>query len=103
MKEDINTCQKHKKPSEQSLKAQKSIIDRLNRVEGQIRGIKSMIEKESYCDDVINQIEAARSALSAIELVLLDSHFKNCIAEQLKNGDQEAVDEVLKTIKKLIK
>ncbi|WP_192930126.1 metal-sensitive transcriptional regulator [Alkaliphilus pronyensis] len=92
-----------KKPTEESLKIQKSIIDRLNRIEGQIRGIKNMIERGTYCDDVINQIEASRSALSSIELILLEGHIKNCIKQQLKNGDEEVVDEVLKTIKKLIK
>ncbi|SCX80962.1 metal-sensing transcriptional repressor [Alkaliphilus peptidifermentans] len=92
-----------KKPTEQSSKIQKSIIDRLNRVEGQIRGIKNMIEKGTYCDDVINQLEASRSALSSIELILLEGHIKNCIIQQLKDGKEESVDEVLKTIKKLIK
>ncbi|AKL93559.1 hypothetical protein CACET_c00410 [Clostridium aceticum] len=91
-----------KKPTEQSLKIQKSLLDRLNRVEGQIRGIKKMIEKGTYCDDVINQIEASRSALSAIELILLEGHFKHCVVEQLKNGEDEVVEEILKTIKKLI-
>ncbi len=92
-----------KKPTEQSLKIQKSIIDRLNRVEGQIRGIKNMIERGTYCDDVINQLEASRSALSSIELILLEGHIKNCIIDQLKDGKEESLDEVLKTIKKLIK
>lgn len=92
-----------KVPSDKSAHLQKSIVDRLNRVEGQIRGIKNMIEKGTYCDDVIIQIEASRSALSSIALLLLESHFKNCIAEEIKAGDEEAVDSALKIIKKLIK
>lgn len=92
-----------KKPTEQSVKTQKSIIDRLNRVEGQIRGIKAMIEKETYCDDVINQIEASRAALKSIELLLLESHFKYCVVEQIQNGEEIAIEEVLNTMKKLIK
>lgn len=91
---------KHKQPTEKSLRVQKSVIDRLNRVEGQIRGIKKMIEKGTYCDDIINQIEASRSALASIEIILLESHFKNCIVDQILSGDMEAIDEVLKTIKK---
>ncbi|ABR46287.1 protein of unknown function DUF156 [Alkaliphilus metalliredigens QYMF] len=95
--------QEPKKPSKQSQATQKSIISRLNRIEGQIRGIKSMIEKGTYCDDVINQIEASRSALSSIEILLLESHFKHCVVEQIKSGDEGVVEEILKTIKKLTK
>jgi len=92
-----------KKPTNEAIKAQKSVIDRLNRVEGQIRGIKNMVEKGTYCDDVINQLEASRSALRAIELILMDSHFKNCIKEQIQSGNDEAVDELLKMVKKVMK
>lgn len=87
----------------EALQTQKSVMDRLNRVEGQIRGIKSMIEKGTYCYDVINQIEASRSALSSISMVLMESHLRHCIAHQLKNGDEEAIEEVLKSFKKLMK
>jgi len=93
----------HKKPTEESLKVQKSVIDRLSRVEGQIRGLKAMIEKGTYCDEVINQIEASRSALSSIAVVLLEGHFKNCVVQQVKDGDEKAIEDLLKTVKKLIK
>lgn len=92
-----------KKPTESSMKAQKSVLDRLNRIEGQIRGIKNMIEKNTYCDDVINQIEASRSALHSVQIILLESHIKNCVVDQLQHGDTDVVEEVLKTIKKLTK
>lgn len=98
---DINKDQK--KPTEQSIKAQKSILNRLNRIEGQIRGIKNMIEKNTYCDDIINQIEASRSALHSVQIILLESHIKNCVVDQLKHGDTDVVEEVLKTIRKLTK
>ncbi|MDR5659230.1 metal-sensing transcriptional repressor [Serpentinicella sp. ANB-PHB4] len=90
-------------PTEESLKAQKSILDRLNRIEGQIRGIKSMIEKGTYCDDVINQIEASRSALGAVELILMESHLKNCITDQLKAGNDEEIESLFKMVKKLMR
>ena len=92
-----------KKPTEQSSKTQKSIIGRLNRIEGQIRGIKNMIEKGTYCGDVINQIEASRSALGSIELLLIESHFKYCITEQIQSGDDEAIEEITKMVRKLMK
>ncbi|SDJ80236.1 metal-sensing transcriptional repressor [Natronincola ferrireducens] len=91
----------NKKPSEQSSKVQKSILDRLSRIEGQIRGIKKMIEKGTYCDDVINQIEASRSALSSLELILLESHFKHCVARDLQQGKKGALEEAMITIKRL--
>ncbi|NLM05147.1 MAG: metal-sensing transcriptional repressor [Clostridiales bacterium] len=92
-----------KHPSEASIKTQKSMINRLNRVEGQIRGIKNMIEKEIYCDDIINQLEASRSALHSIQILLLESHIKNCVADQIEKGDKTVIDELLKTIRKITK
>src|SRR5690554_2476967 len=98
----INCCNgdnQEKIPTEQSIKAQKSVLDRLNRIEGQIRGIISMIEKNTYCDDVINQIEASRSALHSVQIILLESHIKNCVVDQVSHGDTDVIEEVLKTIK----
>lgn len=92
-----------KHPSKHSVEVQKSMITRLNRVEGQIRGIKKMIEAETYCDDVINQIEASRSALKSIEMILLESHIQNCVVDQIKEGDQDVVNEVLATFKRMVK
>lgn len=93
----------NKIPTDKSIKSQKSVIDRLNKIEGQIRGIKNMIENESYCDDIINQIEASRSALHSVQIILLESHIKNCVVDQLQQGETDVIDEILKTIKKLTK
>ena len=93
----------HKIPSKHSVEVSKSMISRLNRVEGQIRGIKKMIENETYCDDVINQIEASRSALKSIEIILLESHIHNCVVDQIRAGDNDVVSEVLATVKKMVK
>jgi DNA-binding FrmR family transcriptional regulator len=92
-----------KQPTQNAMKAQKSMLDRLNRIEGQIRGIKNMIENGTYCDDVINQIEASRSALHSVQIILLESHIENCVIGQLQQGDTAVIGEVLKTIKKLTK
>lgn len=100
----MNQCHNENKiPSAKSIDNQKSVMTRLNKVEGQIRGIKHMIEQSNYCDDIINQIEASRSALHAVQIVLLESHIKNCVVDQLQQGDTDVVDEILKTIKKLTK
>lgn len=100
----MENCHYTKKiPTAQSIKNQKYVLDRLSRVEGQIRGIKNMIEKETYCDDIINQIEASRSALHSVQIILLESHIKNCVVDQLQHGDTDVIEEILKTIKKLTK
>ncbi|MDP4096040.1 metal-sensitive transcriptional regulator [Paenibacillus sp. P96] len=80
-----------------------SMISRLNRIEGQIRGIKGLIEKDTYCDDVLNQIAAAQSALNGVGKLLLEGHMKSCVIERLQAGENEVIDELLVTVKKLMK
>jgi CsoR family transcriptional regulator, copper-sensing transcriptional repressor len=89
--------------SHHSEKVKKNIITRLNRIEGQIRGIKGLIEKDTYCDDVITQISATQSALNSVAKILLEGHFKNCVVDRIQEGDMEILDEVLVTIQKLTK
>ncbi|MCK9223366.1 MAG: metal-sensitive transcriptional regulator [Limnochordia bacterium] len=75
---------------------------RLNRIEGQIRGIKRMIEKGVYCDDVLVQIASAQSALRSVARLLLEQHMKSCVIEQLQQGDEQVIDELLRTVFKLL-
>ncbi|XKG66947.1 metal-sensitive transcriptional regulator [Mesobacillus maritimus] len=79
------------------------MVTRLNRIEGQIRGIKGMIEKDTYCDDVITQISATQAALNSVAKILLEGHMKSCVVERIQEGDDEVVDELLVTIQKLMK
>jgi DNA-binding FrmR family transcriptional regulator len=81
----------------------KNLVIRLNRIEGQIRGIKGLIEKDTYCDDVIDQISATQAALNSVAKILLEGHLKNCVAQRIQEGDLEAIDEVLATIHRLMK
>lgn len=81
----------------------RELVNRMNRIEGQIRGIRGMIERHVYCDDVLNQIASAQSALHGVAKLLLEKHMKSCVKEQLQAGDDGVVDEVLKTIFRLIK
>ncbi len=92
-----------KVPSVPAAKKQKALLDRMSRIEGQVRGIRKMIEEDTYCDDVINQIEASRSALKSVQLVLLENHIKHCVKDQLQQGDDDVIEEVLKTVKRLTK
>jgi CsoR family transcriptional regulator, copper-sensing transcriptional repressor len=89
--------------SHHSDKTIRELMNRMNRIEGQIRGIKGMIERHTYCDDVLNQIASAQSALNGVSKLLLEKHMKSCVLEQLHAGDEQVVDEVLKTIFKMMK
>ncbi|MDN4606341.1 metal-sensitive transcriptional regulator [Sporosarcina highlanderae] len=80
-----------------------NLIHRLNRIEGQIRGIKGMIEADIYCDDVITQLSATQSALNSVARVLLDGHLKGCVKDRLAEGDDEVLDELIVTITKLMR
>jgi len=82
---------------------QKTLITRLNRVEGQVRGIRAMIERDAYCDDVLSQIAAARSALDSVGKLLLESHIRSCVAQDIRDGKERAVDELLTTIGRLLR
>lgn len=79
-----------------------NLLTRLNRVEGQVRGIKGMLERDAYCDDVLHQITAARSALEAISRLVLESHIRGCLVERIRTGEDEVVDELIVTIGKML-
>lgn len=82
-------------------KLRSTLLRRLNTVEGQVRGIKGMVEKDVYCDDILNQIAAVRSALTSISKLVLENHIHGCLVEKIRNGEDEVVDELLQTIGKL--
>lgn len=93
-------CQKTKERSE---KEYKDLIHRLNRIEGQIRGIKGMVEKDAYCTDILVQVAAANAALNSFNRVLLENHIKTCVTRDIREGKEETVDELLVTLQKLMK
>ncbi|ANE45457.1 CsoR family transcriptional regulator [Paenibacillus swuensis] len=89
--------------SHHSDKTKANLVSRLNRIEGQIRGVKGMIEKDTYCDDVLNQLASIQSALNGVGKLLLENHMKTCVTERLHAGEDEVIDELLTTIQKLMK
>ncbi|KOS68560.1 CsoR family transcriptional regulator [Lysinibacillus contaminans] len=89
--------------SHHSEKVKKDLSNRLNRIEGQIRGIKGMIEKDVYCDDIITQLSATQSALNSVGKILLEGHLKGCVVDRLSEGDEDVLDELVVTIQKLMK
>ena len=97
---DDNCCGRTKKRSEEEVR---DLIRRLNRVEGQVRGIKGMLEKNAYCVDILNQVSAANSALNSFTRVLLENHIRSCVAEDIRDGRNDKLEELLGTLQKLMK
>ena len=95
-----NTCCRKKVRSEAE---KKLLINRLSRIEGQIRGIKGMLEKDAYCVDVILQVSAVNAALSAFNRELLSNHLRTCVAEDIRQGKDEVIDELMDTLQRLMK
>ncbi|WP_298032608.1 metal-sensing transcriptional repressor [uncultured Dysosmobacter sp.] len=95
---DYGQRRKHREPSEQE-----ALLQRLNRIEGQVRGIRGMVEKEGYCTDILTQVSAVQSALNAFSRELLGSHIRTCVVRDIQDGDLEVVDDLLATIYKLMK
>ncbi len=91
---------KTKKRSEDEYK---KLLNRLNRIEGQIRGIKGMVEKDVYCTDILVQVAAVNAALNAFKRELLSNHIRTCVAQDIKDGKDETIDELVDTLKKLMK
>jgi DNA-binding FrmR family transcriptional regulator len=81
----------------------KDLIHRLNRIEGQIRGIRSMVEKSAYCPDILVQVAAANAALNSFSKVLLSEHIHTCVVQDIRNGKDETIDELMNTLQKLMK
>ena len=95
-------CAYHK-TKQRSEEEYKKLIHRLNRIEGQIRGIKGMIEKDAYCPDILVQSSAVSAAMNAFNRELLASHIKTCVADDIREGNDEIIDELLATMQKLMK
>ena len=93
-------CDKRKQRSSEE---QKALINRLSRIEGQIRGIRNMVEKDAYCTDILVQAAAAGAALNAFNRELLGSHIRSCVAQDIRDGKDEVIDELLITLQKLMK
>ncbi|WP_374214152.1 metal-sensitive transcriptional regulator [Candidatus Desulfosporosinus nitrosoreducens] len=93
----------NERKSHHNEKTIKELSNRMNRIEGQVRGIKGMIERHVYCDDILNQIASVQSALNGVSKLLLEKHMKSCVCERLEAKDTEVIDEVLKTIFRMMK
>ena len=93
----------NKKTTMRTEEERKKLIHRLNRIEGQIRGIKGMVEKNDYCTDILMQSAAVNAAINAFNKEIIASHIKGCVATGVKNGDDEVIDDLVVTLQKLMK
>ncbi len=95
-----NCCEKKKYRSPQEKKA---LLNRLSRIEGQIRGIRGMLEEDAYCIDILTQLSAAKAAVGALSDQLLTAHIKTCVVEGVRQGNPAVIDELTETVKKFMK
>ena len=98
-----NKCEHCAKLKHRTEKEYKSLVNRLNRIEGQIRGIKGMLEKDAYCPDILVQVAAANAALNAFNKELLANHIRTCVADDIRAGNDETIDELVGVLQKLMK
>lgn len=101
---EMNECPhcsgKHKDRSDTEFK---SLMNRLKRIEGQVRGVEGMVENGAYCTDILMQVSAITSALNSFNKELLANHMRTCVAENIKAGNDEIIDELVLTMQKLMK
>ena len=100
-KETKCCCCNRKK--ERSEKEYKDLINRLSRIEGQIRGIKRMLDEDCYCPDIITQVAAANAALNSFNKVLLANHVRTCVADNIRKGNDDVIDELVALLQKMMK
>ncbi len=100
MKDQMECCHKTKERSQEEYTR---LIHRLNRIEGQIRGIRGMVERSAYCPDILVQSAAVTAAINAFNKELLASHIRTCVARDIREGKDETIDELVATLQKLMK
>lgn len=100
-KEACCKCEKHKYRDRESSEYKK-LLTRLNRIEGQIRGIRAMLEEDRYCVDIVVQASAVGAALKGFQKELLSQHIRSCVVKDVREGHDEAVDELVQTLQKLL-
>ena len=96
-----NCC--NNKTKKRNFIEKKDLVLRLSKIEGQVRGVKKMVENEVYCTDILIQVSAITAALNSFNKVLLSNHINTCVADNIQQGNMEVVDELVRTLQKLMK
>ena len=102
MEKQLPDCCRHK-TKERSEKEYRDLCNRLSRIEGQVRGVRNMLESNAYCTDILLQVAAINAALHSFNKVLLANHVRTCVADDIRRGDDDAVEELLAVLQKLMK
>ena len=102
MEEQKEYCCSHK-TKERTEKEYKDLINRLSRIEGQVRGIRKMVESDCYCPDILVQVSAVNAALNSFNKVLLANHIRTCVADDIREGNDETIDELVTVLQKLMR
>ena len=92
-----------RKTKDRNDKEKKALLNRLKRIEGQVRGLESMVEEDIYCTDILVQVSAVTAALNSFNKVLLENHIKSCVADNIRKGNDEVIAELVETMQKLMK
>lgn len=100
---NAETCQQCAKTTARSEDERKKLINRLSRIEGQIRGLKGMVENNAYCADILTQSAAVSAAINAFNKELLARHIRTCVANDIRKGNDDVIDELMATLQKLMK
>ncbi len=101
--EEEKSCSCSCRKTERKEKEKKALMNRLKRIEGQVRGIQRMLEEDAYCADILTQVSAANSALNGFSKELLSEHLHTCVAKDIRQGKDEAIDELAELLRKLMK
>ena len=100
---EVKELQGHIRKAHHSYETKHQMVSRMKRIEGQIRGIANMIDQDVYCDDILHQFMSVESAIKGVKTQLLEAHMKSCVVDQIRDGEDEVIDELLLTIKKMTK
>ena len=107
MEEKMNTCSSDctccERKKERDEKEYKDLMNRLSRIEGQVRGIRGMVENDAYCVDILTQVAAVSAAMNAFSRELLAEHIRTCVAQDIRDGKDETIDDLVATLQKLMK
>ncbi len=103
IEENPNACQCCHKTKDRTEKEYRDLVNRLSRIEGQVRGIRGMLEKDAYCTDILVQVAAVNAALNSFNKVLLANHIRTCVADDIRAGKDETIDELVNILQKLMK
>lgn len=101
--ENCTQCQHCQKTKERPPEEYRALMNRIKRIQGQLRGIENMLENNAYCTDILTQVAAATAALNSFNRELLSSHIKTCVAQNIREGNNEVIDELLVILQKLMK